>query len=108
MGQDRIHQFFNNVMVPLGIRQAETPEHARRWASGLAKETHNQLTHQALHLFFGPDAPRTLSEGSLEKQGLLQLFQDFVLSPTLNEDGGVMTQRIHALDRLVSQETQDS
>lgn len=80
VGKERTRLFWNNVLVPLGTLRA--PEDQRSaWMESLQPEPLNRLTRRTAHLLFGPDASRRLLKGGLARQGLLQLFEDMILTP---------------------------
>lgn len=100
VGRDRMLQFFTNVIVPLACFQDS--EKSADWIAELKPEPANEITRRSAHFFFGPDASRSLLEVPLHQQGLIQLFQDFVLDP-LARDPERLKERLDHVEQVIAQ-----
>jgi hypothetical protein len=98
IGTDRICQVFNNGVIPAALSLNPKQKNALNWSQALLPEPHNQITRESKYLFFGPDAPRTLGQSSLQKLGLLQLFEDWVLKRNPGDEQEV-GDRLNKLER---------
>lgn len=79
VGAERLDIIALNVVVPFAAAAGREPADVRSVMSCLKPEKMNQVMREAAFYLFGPDAPASLCRGSLRRQGLIQIFQDYCL-----------------------------
>lgn len=78
VGQGRSRSIAINSVLPWLEACGKTRQAARFNVTEIPAGEENHLTREASHYLFGPDAPSSLVRTELRRQGLLQIFFDFL------------------------------
>jgi len=78
VGPARSASLFINAVLPWRLAICAPPEEVN-WASSLPLEPLNHRARKAAHTFLGRDAHPRIYSGTLQRQGLLQLAEDYGL-----------------------------
>ncbi len=80
VGQDRAQAIFLNVVVPYRLAKGDSSV-----LKNLPVEPMNSVIRETAYTLFGPDHSPKLYRTALARQGLIQIFNDFILTGRLGE-----------------------
>lgn len=80
VGKDRAQAIFLNVVVPYRLAKGDSSAH-----ENLPVEPMNSVIRETAYTLFGPDHSPKLYRTALARQGLIQIFNDFILTGRLDE-----------------------
>ncbi|MEI8206827.1 MAG: DUF2851 family protein [Kiritimatiellales bacterium] len=80
VGQDREQAIFLNVVVPYCLAKGDSSA-----LKNLPVEPMNSVIRETAYTLFGPDHSPKLYRTALARQGLIQIFNDFILTGRLDE-----------------------
>ncbi|MBN2685847.1 MAG: DUF2851 family protein [Pontiellaceae bacterium] len=81
VGQSRADAIITNILVPYRAAIGETNLHLQH----LPTEPTNSIIRLTAHTLFGPDHSPKVYRSALARQGLIQVFHDYLVSHRLNE-----------------------
>ncbi|NLX26282.1 MAG: DUF2851 family protein [Lentisphaerae bacterium] len=81
VGEARAHAMITNILVPFRAAIGET----KLTLQNLPTEPSNSIIRQTAHTLFGPDHSPKVYRSALARQGLIQVFHDYLVSHRLNE-----------------------
>jgi hypothetical protein len=81
VGKSRAHAIITNILVPYRAAIGETKLNLHN----LPPEPSNSIIRQTAHTLFGPDHSPKVYRSALARQGLIQVFHDYLVSHRLNE-----------------------
>jgi len=91
VGKDRLNAIELNVFVPYRLAKGDPPSPEGFGAAGasalenLPVEPMNSVIRETAYTLFGPDHSPKLYRTALARQGLIQIFNDFILTGRLDE-----------------------
>lgn len=80
VGEDRLHAIELNVLIPFRLAKGDASA-----MDNLPVEPLNSIIRETAYTLFGPDHSPKLYRTALARQGLIQIFNDFILTGRLNE-----------------------
>lgn len=81
VGESRAHAMITNILVPYRAAVGETKLNLQN----LPTEPTNSIIRQTAHTLFGPDHSPKVYRSALARQGLIQVFHDYLVSHRLDE-----------------------
>jgi hypothetical protein len=81
VGQDRANAMITNILVPYRAAIGTTDLQLHN----LPVEPSNSIIRQTAHALFGPDHTNKVYKSALARQGLIQIFHDYVITHRLDE-----------------------
>lgn len=81
VGQSRANAIISNILVP--FRAATGDDHLH--LGKLPVEPTNSIIRQTAHALFGPDHTPKVYRSALARQGLIQIFHDYLITHRLDE-----------------------
>ena len=85
VGQARANAIITNILVPFKAAIGESPTDL----SKLPAEPSNSIIRQTAYTLFGPDHTTKVYRTALARQGLMQIFHDYVITHRLDELKGL-------------------
>ncbi len=85
VGKSRAHAIITNILIPFRAATGKPGFDLKK----LPVEPTNSIIRQTAHALFGPDHTPKVYRSALARQGLIQIFQDYLI-----------THRLHELERL--------
>ncbi len=80
VGEDRLHAIELNVLIPFRLAKGDASA-----MDNLPVEPLNSIIRETAYTLFGPDHSPKLYRTALARQGLIQIFNDFILTGRLAE-----------------------
>lgn len=87
VGRGRMQAIELNVLTPFRLAKMGSREAGAAELSRLHVEPMNSVIKETAYTLFGPDHSPTLYRSALARQGLMQIFNDFILTGRLSEFG---------------------
>ena len=81
VGASRANAIVTNILVPWRAATGETPLDLEK----LPSEPSNSIIRQTAHTLFGPDHTPKTYRSALARQGLIQIFHDYLITHRLGE-----------------------
>jgi hypothetical protein len=81
VGTSRANAIVTNILVPWRAATGETPLDLKK----LPAEPSNSIIRQTAHTLFGPDHTPKVYRSALARQGLIQIFHDYLITHRLDE-----------------------
>jgi hypothetical protein len=81
VGQPRANAIITNILVPFRAAIGETELNLKQ----LPAEPSNSIIRQTAHTLFGPDHTPKVYKSALARQGLLQIFHDYLIAHRVDE-----------------------
>jgi hypothetical protein len=81
VGQDRANAIITNILIPFQAATGSTDFNLEK----LPVEPGNSIIRQTAHTLFGPDHTPKVYQSALARQGLIQIFHDYVITHRLAE-----------------------
>ena len=81
VGASRANAIVTNILVPWRAATGETPLDLEQ----LPTEPSNSIIRQTAHTLFGPDHTPKVYQSALARQGLIQIFHDYLIAHRLDE-----------------------
>ncbi|MCK4563050.1 MAG: DUF2851 family protein, partial [Verrucomicrobia bacterium] len=81
VGASRANAIVTNILVPWRAATGETPLDLEK----LPTEPSNSIIRQTAHTLFGPDHTPKTYRSALARQGLIQIFHDYLITHRLDE-----------------------
>jgi hypothetical protein len=81
VGRSRANAVITNILIPFRAARGEVGLDLER----LPVEPVNSIIRQTAHALFGPDHTPKIYRSALARQGLIQIFYDYLISHRLNE-----------------------
>ncbi len=81
VGQSRANAIITNILMPFQAATGATELNLKK----LPPEPSNRIIRQTAHTLFGPDHTPKVYRSALARQGLIQIFHDYVITHRLDE-----------------------
>jgi hypothetical protein len=85
LGQNRANAIITNITIPWLAATHRTQPFRNGLLLQLPAEPGNALIRQTAHALFGPDHPQSIYRSALARQGLIQVFHDYLLPRKLDD-----------------------
>ncbi|MEI6892435.1 MAG: DUF2851 family protein [Pontiella sp.] len=81
VGQARANAIITNLLAPFQAATGATELHVEK----LPAEPNNSIIRQTAYILFGPDHTAKVYKSALARQGLIQIFHDYLITHRLDE-----------------------
>ena len=80
LGSERIEAILLNVILPMAAACGLETGSVHKLTTAIKPEPMNQIMKQTVYYLFGPDYPSRLCKTAIQRQGLLQIFNDYCIN----------------------------